>query len=52
MEKPTYEAEGWSADVSVDWNQVLEYYMAPRWMRQSVPFLEKGRVGPEDGGQG
>jgi len=43
-------------DFQIRMRQYFDHYLkgapAPRWMTEGVPFLEKGRVGPEDGGKG
>jgi dipeptidyl aminopeptidase/acylaminoacyl peptidase len=40
-------------DFQVRMRQYFDHYLkgapAPRWMTEGVPFLEKGRVGPEEG---
>ena len=43
-------------DFQIRMRQYFDHYLkdapAPRWMTEGVPFLEKGRVGPEEGSRG
>jgi len=42
-------------DFQIRMKQYFDHYLkdapAPKWMTEGVPFLEKDRVGPKDGGE-